>query len=151
MKVFLLLTLLTISNSMARAQENPDFDQALADSLKADDYGMRMYYFVVLKTGENNNSDQEFLKRIFGGHMENIRKLSEEGKLVVAGPFGKNDAAYRGLLILNANSIEEAAKLVKSDPAVAENVFAYDIFPWYGSAALGVYLDTHKKIAKNNP
>ena len=37
----------------------------------------------------------------------------EEGKLAVAGPFGKNDKSYRGLYIFNVSTIGEAQKLVE--------------------------------------
>jgi hypothetical protein len=39
--------------------------------------------------------------------------------------------------------------MVKSDPAVNAGVLDADLYPWYGSAALPVYLETHKKIQKS--
>jgi len=55
-------------------------------------------------------------KKIFAGHFANIGRLADEGKLAVAGPFGKNDKAYRGLYIFNVATIEEAEKLVIAKP-----------------------------------
>jgi len=66
----------------------------------------------------------------------------------VAGPFGKNDKAYRGLYIFNVATIEEAEKLVMLDPAVKAGVFVPELTPWYATAALMVVNDTHKKIEK---
>ena len=42
------------------------------------------------------------------GHMDNINRLAAEGKLAVAGPFGKNDKALRGLFILAVPTVDEA-------------------------------------------
>ncbi len=45
---------------------------------------------------------------IFKGHMANINKLAAEGKLVVAGPLGKNDKNYRGIFIFDVDNVEAA-------------------------------------------
>lgn len=55
------------------------------------------------------------------------------------------------MFIFNTQSKEEAEQWVKTDPAVKAGVFGYEIFPWYGSAALPMYLKHHKEIARENP
>lgn len=80
--------------------------------------------------------------------MANINKLASEGKLVMAGPFMKNDKNYRGIFIFNCTTIEEAEKLVNSDPAVQTNLLKADLTVWYGSAALVLMDELHKKITK---
>ena len=65
--------------------------------------------------------------------MRSAGRLAEEGKLVVAGPFGKNEKSYRGLYIFNVPTIDEAEKLVTLDPAVQAGVFVPDLTLWYGS------------------
>lgn len=140
------------TNNYNQAKKTEGFNQKLADSLGADKFGMKPYVIVILKTGKANITDKELLNQHFRGHMENIGKLAKEGKLAVAGPFsGKNEREYRGIFIFNVKTKEEAEELVKSDPAVVAGVFDYEIFPWYGSAALPMYLEYHKKIAKENP
>ena len=129
---------------------NPQYDKALADSLQADNYGMKMYVLVILKTGETKIDDKDKVNELFKGHMDNIKKLVEEHKLIVAGPMGKNDKEYRGIFILDVKTIEEAKELVKTDPAVHSGMLAVEYYEWYGSAALPVYLDTAKKITKEN-
>src|SRR5439155_14135198 len=120
-----------------------------AKKLGADDRGMKMYVLCILKTGpkdaeiKGKDSDD-----IFAGHFANINRLADEGKLAVAGPFGKNDKTYRGLYIFNVPTIEEAEKLVMLDPAVKAGVFVPDLTLWYGSAAMMVVNETHKKIEK---
>lgn len=129
--------------------EEPTFDADLAKKLGADERGMKMYVLCILKTGPKDaeiKGDER--KSIFEGHFANIGRLANEGKLAVAGPFGKNDKSYRGLYIFNVTSIEEAEKLVVMDPAVKAGVFVPDLTLWYGTAAMMVVNDTHKKIEK---
>lgn len=152
MKAIFTLLLLFIFQNYIHAQElNPDFDQELADSLGADQYGMKPYVLVILKTGSAKIEDKEKVAELFRGHLNNINRLVEENKLIVAGPLGKNDNAYRGIFILNVGSKDEAVQLVDTDPAVKEGLLAVELYDWYGSAALPAYLDTAKKITKENP
>lgn len=145
----LLLLLITLA---ATAQTtNPNYDAELAASLGADDYGMKSYVLVILKTGPTTSEDKEFIGRCFRGHMDNIGRLVDEGKLIVAGPLGKNDLTYRGIFILNVKTVEEAAELLQSDPAVKEGLLAAELLPWYGSAALGEYLPYSDKVWKVKP
>ena len=128
--------------------QNDKYDKALADSLKADEYGMGMYQFVILKTGPEQLSDKKRVEELFKGHMANINKLADEGKLIVAGPFEKNDKSYRGLFILKARDKEEARQLLQTDPAIKAGLLASEIYGWYGSAALPMYIPFSKKVAK---
>jgi uncharacterized protein YciI len=129
--------------------EESRFDAELAKRLGADERGMRMYVLCILKTGPKDAEIKgDARKEIFAGHFANIERLAGEGKLAVAGPFGKNDKGYRGLYIFNVATIEEAEKLVVLDPAVKAGVFVPDLTPWYGSAAMLVVNDTHKAIEK---
>ena len=130
----------------------PGFNQKLADSLGADQYGMKSYVIVMLTAGSVKIDDKTKMGELMKGHMENIGKLAKEGKIVVAGPFSeKNERDYRGMFIFNTKSKDEAESWVKTDPAVSAGVFNYEIFPWYGSAALPLYLKHHDEIAKQTP
>ncbi len=130
--------------------ENPRYDSTLAKSLGADEYGMKSYILVVLKSGPNNITDQARLDILFKGHMKNIQDLADQGKLIVAGPFGKNAKSYRGIFILNVKTPQEAEVLLAKDPAIRDKVFEPDILEWYGSAALGEYLKVHERIEKKS-
>jgi len=131
---------------------NPNYDPKLAQKLGADNYGMKGYYLVILKTGSNTTSDKEFISNCFRGHLENINRLVEEKKLIVAGPLGKNEYNYRGIFILqNIDSIEKVAEILMTDPAIQNGLLDYDIFNWYGSAALPEYLPASDKIWKSKP
>lgn len=146
----LILPILALAVNLAFAQE-PVFDQELADSFGADEYGMKSYSFVILKTGSVKVEDAEQKQELMRGHLDNISRLAGKGKLVVAGPFGKNGLGYRGLFILTTPSTDEALEMLKTDPAIAAGVFDVEVIPWYGAAALGAYLEVQKKITKSNP
>lgn len=124
------------------------YNEPLAKSVGADDYGMKNYVFCILKTGSNTTATAEERTAYFKGHMENINRLAKEGKLAVAGPFGKNDKNYRGLFVFNVATVEEAKALVESDPAVSAKIFDYELTPWYASAALMKVSEIHETIAK---
>mgnify|MGYP004701400369 CR=1 FL=1 len=145
--LFFLVSLITVSAQ----KTNPNYDEALANKLGADEYGMKKYVLVILKTGENTTATSEETSSAFRGHMENINRLAVEGKLIVAGPMGKNEKNYRGIFILDVPTVEEAGKLVQTDPAVRAKLLDVELFPWYGSAALADYLHASDKIWKVRP
>lgn len=131
---------------------NPNYDKILAGKLGGDDYGMKSYFFVILKTGTNTTADKNLISESFKGHLDNIQKLVQEGTLIVAGPLGKNENNYRGIFILNnIKSVEEARELLFTDPAIANGLLDFEIFTWYGSAALPEYLPVSDKIWKSKP
>src|SRR5690606_37901312 len=98
------------------------YDQQLATKYGADEYGMKSYILVLLKSGTNTTADQATVNNLFRGHMENIGKLAADGKLVVAGPMQKNDKSYRGIFILNVKTKEEANELLLTDPAIRKKL-----------------------------
>ncbi|MBO9612465.1 MAG: hypothetical protein J7619_07210 [Dyadobacter sp.] len=145
----LLACLSAVSYDGIAQSANAAYDSTLAKKLNADEYGMKKYVMVFLKTGSATNVPKSKSDSAFAGHMQNINRLAETGKLVVAGPFFKNDK-YRGIFILNADSIEEGRKLVETDPAVQAKLLDMDLLMWYGSAALAETLEIHKKIEKKS-
>ena len=146
----LFIILLGISTSFAQ-DVNPNYDAELAKKLNADDYGMKQYVFVILKTGTNTTTDKEFTSECFTSHMENIHKLVEDKKLIVAGPMFKNDNSIRGIFILDVKTFEEANLLLENDKAIKEKILKAELYNWYGSAALSEYLESSDKIWKINP
>ncbi|ASW74984.1 hypothetical protein IQ37_10635 [Chryseobacterium piperi] len=154
LKIYFSLSLLAAILSFAQEKkvEKPKFNQELATSLGADQYGMKAYTMVMLMTGPVKIEDKVKMGELMKGHLANIGKLADEGKIIVAGPFlEKNKENYRGMFIFNTRSKEEAEQWVKTDPAVEAGVFSYELLPWYGSAALPLYLKHHKEITKENP
>jgi len=147
---FILLSALLFSMTVQGQQTNPMYDSTLAKTLGADDYGMKKYVFVILKTGPNTQASKALSDSLFAGHMQNINRLADAGKLVVAGPFMKNDRQYRGIFILNVTTIEEAKDLLQTDPAIKGDLLSAELIPWYGSAALSEYLKAHELVWKRS-
>ncbi|MBN2637573.1 MAG: hypothetical protein JXR65_00635 [Bacteroidales bacterium] len=151
----LVLTNLTFGQSKTESDTlnaNPNYNKELANKLGGDVYGMKSYFLVILKTGTNKTTNKQLISKSFRGHLDNINRLVEEGKIIVAGPLGKNEHHYRGIFILNnIKSLDEAKKMLQSDPAIKNGLLDYDIFSWYGSAALPEYLPFSDKIWKSKP
>jgi uncharacterized protein YciI len=150
-KHLLVSAIFLISLSAVSQQVSTVYDSLLARKLGADEYGMKNYVLVILKTGPTILEPGAKRDSLFRGHMANINRLASEGKLVVAGPFGENQLSYRGLFILNVRTIEEAKALLYADPTVKGKIFDTELIPWYGSAALGEYLETAGRISRLTP
>ncbi len=148
MKKLFFLSVAFFAFQISYAQK-PVYDSILAKKLGADDYGMKSYIMVLLKTGTYKAKTKGESDSLFRGHMDNIIDLANKGKLAVAGPFGKNDL-YRGVFIFNVKTIEEAKELTAKDPAIKINLFAVDYLPWYGSAAVSEINTIHKTIEKKS-
>ena len=129
----------------------PGYDAALAERLGADEYGMKSYVLVLLKTGTHEGAPKAERQKAFAGHMANIQRLADEGKLVVAGPLLKNDRNYEGIFIFNVKTVKEAEALLVTDPAVAAGILAFEAYGWYGTAALAETIAIHSRIQKKSP
>ena len=78
-------------------------------------------FVVILKEKRKGELDANLLTR----HIDHLRHLSREGKLMIAGPFKNNE---QGMLILNCEDIDEAINLVESDPFIKEKYYnTYEI------------------------
>ena len=135
----------TVGKLAARA--NTGYDGALASRLGADERGMKMYVLVILRTGPTT-VPEAVSSELFRGHMANIQRLANEGKLVVAGPFEDNPSHYEGIFVFNVATIDEAKALLATDPAVARGALAYEAYGWYGSAAMQEIPALHARIDK---
>jgi uncharacterized protein YciI len=145
-----LLLAMAIAAAPVRATEPQaaaaGYDAALAERLGADANGMRPYVLVVLKTGPTRVPDGDARKAMFAGHFANIRRLSDEGKLVLAGPFDGVDG-WRGLFVLAVADIEEARAITATDPVIDEGEMVAEYHGWYGSAALLMVPEIHQRLA----
>lgn len=147
-KLILCIALIFSAASLSLAQEN--YDEALAKKLGADDYGMKKYVIAFLYRGDRVSEYSEAERaEIQKGHMDNINKLAEEGKLVLAGPFFGNEE-LRGLFFFSVGNIDEAKALTESDPAVKAGVLKMELKEWYATAALGMVVEISEKIARKN-
>ena len=142
----IIIVALALAAGTLLAQENPKFDSKLAQSTGADDNGMRGYVLVILKTGTRvpDGPDRDAM---FKGHFANMDRLAADGKLVQAGPLDGVDG-WRGLFVFATPDIEEARKLVATDPVVVKGEMIPEFHKYYGSAALMLVNDLHGKISK---
>ena len=130
------------------AQTNATYDSVLAKKLGGNANGMKNYVMVILTTGTADIKDKKITDSLFTGHMNNIGLMAKEGKLAVAGPFGKNDLGYRGIFILNTNDVDEAKAMVAKDPAVNAGLLGAVYLKWFGSASLMETPEIHNRITK---
>jgi len=142
---------MSCEKKLSKSAETSDqsYDAAYAKKVGADDYGMKKYIFAYLKKGPNRDRPKEEAEKLQRDHLNNITRLANEGKLVLAGPF-LDDGDVRGLYIFNVKTIEEAKKLVETDPAIQAGSLVMELHPWYGSAALMEINRLHSKAAKIN-
>ncbi len=148
MKTFLSCILTFLSLSLM-AQEG-SFDPAMAEKLKADDFGMKKYVIAFLYSGSKvNDYTAEQRSEYQKGHMENITRLAEMKKLILAGPFFGNEE-LRGLFFFDVESIAEAEALTQTDPSIQAGILRMELKEWYGSAALMMIPEVHKKIRKKD-
>lgn len=143
----LLAAQLAAADETPVAAPAPHYDEALARKVGANDNGMRKYVLVILKTGPTRVPEGEERSEMFRGHFANMTRLSDEGKLALAGPLDGVDG-WRGLFILAVTDIEEAKKIVATDPVIIKGEMVAEYHSYFGSAALMVVPETHKKVAK---
>jgi len=86
------------------------------------------YALVVLKAGSVAGIGADELSAAGRGHMENITRLTEEGKLLVAGPLGdpRSDQDARGIFIFDSADLDEVRAWTGTDPAVLAGLFTFD-------------------------
>ena len=130
------------------ATPKPAYDETLAKSVGADERGMRAFVLVILKTGPAKVAAGPERDEMFKGHFANIKRLASEGKLAVAGPLDGVDG-WRGLYIFAVPEIEEARKLVASDPVVMKGEMVPEFHKFYGAATLMLVNEAYPKVAKN--
>lgn len=125
----------------------PGYDAALAQQLGADDYGMRSYVLVILKSSGTPVPAGDRRDAMFRGHFANMQRLAKAGTLVLAGPLDGVDG-WRGLFVLAVDGVEAAKAIVATDPVISEGEMVAEYHSYYGSAALMTVNDLHGKLAR---
>lgn len=135
------------SKSNLKTEIQTTFDSTLAKKLGADKYGMKRYVMAFLKSGSVKIGDSTKRAKLQLAHLNNITRLANEGKLIIAGPF-LDDQEIRGIFIFNVETLEEAKTLTETDPAIKAGTLIMELHPWYGSAALMETTRIHSKIQR---
>lgn len=150
---FFSISLFTSCKQNHAQEPTPDteivYDSALAAHYGADDYGMKKYIMAFLVRGKNQSIDSLERARLQEAHLQNIFRLADEGKMVLAGPFFGNDD-LRGIYIFDVASIAEAEALTATDPSIQAGLLAMELKEWYGSAALVGVNTEHKRLSRKS-
>lgn len=80
-------------------------------------------YVMLIEKGKSYN---KVTKAVIARHVEHIRNLDDSGKLELCGAF-KGYPGVAGMVILKAQSYEEAEDICKSEPLVAEGYATYKL------------------------
>jgi uncharacterized protein YciI len=93
---------------------------------------MERHSLVILRRGPAWTPEvTDETKRIQAEHLAHLTRLGEQGKILVAGPFGdQEDATARGLC-LYATPVEEARALASDDPAVKAGRLRVEVMSWW--------------------
>jgi uncharacterized protein YciI len=65
--------------------------------------------------------------KIMEGHMDNIKKMAKEGKLLVAGPFEEGG----GIFIFNSSKVDDIKQWLNDDPGVKAQRWNIEIQPYH--------------------
>ncbi len=122
--------------------------QACATTPPKPDAPQATYVYVTLKTGPKSGSfTPEESARIFQGHMANMHRLADAGKLLVAGPFDKpHDPTWRGIFVMDVPTVELAQALVATDPGTMAGAFSPEFIPMHASPTLRQTLELERVL-----
>ena len=63
-------------------------------------------------------------------HASYLQQMTDEGQVLLAGRTQQEDASTFGIVILVADSEQQAARLMAEDPAVARDLMHAELFPF---------------------
>jgi myo-inositol-1(or 4)-monophosphatase len=102
---------------------------------------MRKYVVGFLYRGPTRPSDPKVADELQRGHLANIARLHDAGKIILAGPFlDKTD--LRGIFLFDVESVEEAQALCDTDPAIQAGSLRVELHPWYSAKGIGIVQET---------
>ena len=93
-------------------------------------YTIKKYFLCFLKTGPDRTHDSLTAAKIQEGHLKHLNKLASDGVISIAGPFASKDE-FRGIIIFNTKTKEEAERYESEDPAVKSGRLIMEIREWW--------------------
>jgi len=128
LRSLLLLALATVLSAAAIAQPSPSPSAASSPQIEFDQFIL----VLLVRPADAPELPKPELDQLQAGHMANIRRLHDEGKLFKAGPTedysGRN---VRGIFIFKTDSVETARDWVASDPLIKRGRLAAEYMKWY--------------------
>jgi uncharacterized protein YciI len=95
---------------------------------------MTVYYVYLLKKGPTWTPESTpELEKLQTDHISNLRRLGEEGKLVLNGPLLDSfqlEGEIRGIGVLKAKSLVEAHEWIDTDPMVKAGRLIFELHTW---------------------
>ncbi len=82
--------------------------------------GEQTLYVIIL----SKKPDREFTPEAIQAHVDHLKKLDEDGALLVCGPFTDWDG---GMMVLRASSKEAATEIARRDPFVKDGFENYEV------------------------
>ncbi len=82
-----------------------------------------MPHFILL--GRDRPGCSGLRARLREEHLAGLRKLSDAGRLVVAGPMRDGQTSVGSAVVFEAPSLEAAKTLMAADPYLRENLFEH--------------------------
>lgn len=99
-------------------------------------YTMRTYVVGFLRRGPNWTPEKTAeTQKLQEGHMANINRMAETGKLILAGPFS-DSTDLRGMFVFDLTDVEEAKAMAEQDPAVQAGRLVIDWHPWFSASGI---------------
>lgn len=93
-----------------------------------------VYYVYLLRQGPSWSSyTTSDIAALQEAHVGNMRRLNEEGKLVLNGPLLdalQLGGEVRGIGVLKAASLDEAREWISTDPMVQVGHLTFDLHAW---------------------
>ncbi|MCG3160085.1 MAG: hypothetical protein JMDDDDMK_01118 [Acidobacteria bacterium] len=143
---FCLLALAPLAQAQSTTQAAGPKQQSQSKAeTKLPQFDNEQYQFGLLTRGpKSGGGDTPEVRKLQEGHMANINRMAQAGKLYAAGPILDN-GELRGIFIFRA-SIDEAKALSADDPMIKAERLKIEILPWFGSKGIGVRaMEEHKK------
>jgi uncharacterized protein len=75
--------------------------------------------------------------RLQEAHLAHLRRLKEQGDLIVYGPIEGN-SDLRGILVFRTESLDRARDLMRNDPWVIRGALVLELFSWFAPTGLEI-------------
>ena len=96
----------------------------------ADHHDMLGKTFFAILTAPAPGATREQLGATLPAHLDHQVKLEKEGILFAAGPLDAEDGSRRGLIVIRAESFEDARRIADTDPFHAQGLRTYTVEQW---------------------